>query len=224
MHKENLLSHNWLVIRANNDFLRRCLPLPGVIYDFGCGTRPYEEDFLEHADRYIGVDWSNTPHKLKADIVADLNKPLPIANEVADHVVSFQVLEHLSEPQVMLREAHRILRPEGTLRLAVPFQWWIHEEPWDFCRYTRYGLSQMLAKAGFSQVQIEESSGFWAMWFLKLNYQTLRIIRGPFLVRRSIRWSLVPFWWANQRLAPLLDRHWAEPRETAGYYVTAKKI
>jgi hypothetical protein len=52
-----------------------------------------------------GVDWSGTLHELKADILADLNEPLPIEDQVADTVVSLSVLEHLREPQTMLNEA-----------------------------------------------------------------------------------------------------------------------
>src|SRR5258705_3003446 len=116
---------------------------------------------------------------MKADIVADLNQRLPIPDGVADTVVSFQVLEHLNEPQTMLDEAHRILAPGGCLVLAVPFQWWVHEAPHDYFRYTRFGLRHLLTKAGFSDVVVQETSGFWTTWLLKLNYQTVRLIRGP---------------------------------------------
>ena len=46
----------------------------------------------------IGVDWSLSIHNLKADIVADLNKLLPIENAVADTIISLSVMEHLYEP------------------------------------------------------------------------------------------------------------------------------
>ena len=58
------------------------------MYDLGCGEKPYESFFIESADKYLGVDWSNTPHTLKAEIIVDLNKPLPIDSEVADVVIS----------------------------------------------------------------------------------------------------------------------------------------
>ena len=78
---------------------------------------------------------------MKADIVADLNKPLPIESEVADVVVSISVLEHLCEPMTMLSESFRILKPGGSILLQVPWQWWIHEAPYDFYRYSPYGLN-----------------------------------------------------------------------------------
>lgn len=224
MHNYSYLSHNWLALKINNAQIQRQLPnITGTVYDLGCGKRPYEKDILEHANNYVGVDWSNCLHGLQADVVANLNEPLPIAEAVADNVVSFQVLEHLSAPQVMLGEAHRILKQGGSLFLAVPFQWAVHEAPWDYYRFTRYGLEHLLKNAGFSNIVIHPVTGFWSMWVLKLNYQTLRLIRGP----RPLQWLgkilLLPLWWITQTIAPILDRFWPGEEETAGYFATAQK-
>lgn len=224
MHKINYLSHNWLALKINNRTVSNHSNLyTGTVYDLGCGTRPYEPDILKFADRYIGVDWSNTLHGLQADIVADLNKHLPIEDEVADAVVSFQVMEHLCEPQVMLNEAFRILKQGGKILLTVPFQWHVHEAPYDFYRYTRHGLEYMFAKSGFVDVQVKEASGFWSMWLLKFNYQTVRLARGPLPIRFVLRTSMLPLWLFNQWVAPMLDNFWPAPAETAGYVVTARK-
>lgn len=225
MYPENMLSHNWLIKKAVNNKVRARLPeLSGRVIDLGCGMRPFEQDILEHADEYVGVDWGNTLHELQAHIVADLNQPLPIADEAANHVVSFEVLEHLSEPQVMLAETVRILRRGGQVTLSVPFQWWVHEAPWDYYRYTCHGLEYMLRKAGFTDIVVSPTTGFWSMWLLKLNYQTLRLARrAPYPVRLVMRTLLTPFWWLNQHLAQVIDRFWPEESETAGYFVTATK-
>lgn len=224
MHNYSLLQHNWLALKINNQEIANKLHLmKGVVYDLGCGIRPYESDILTVANRYIGVDWSNTLHGLQADIVANLNKPLPIEDNVADTVVSFQVLEHLSEPQTMLNEAFRILRDGGYIHLSVPFQWWVHEAPYDFFRYTNYGLEHLFTKAGFIDIEIKAISGFWTMWLLKLNYQSCRLIRGARPSRGLIKGILIPFWWINQTIAPLLDKYWSSESETAGYFVTARK-
>jgi SAM-dependent methyltransferase len=224
VHPENRLAHNWLIKKLVNDKVRANLhELRGTVVDLGCGTRPYEADILSRAQRYVGLDWQNTLHGLRADVAADVSRPLPLRDGAADAVTAFEVLEHLPEPGAMLAEAHRVLRPGGVLLLSVPFQWWVHEEPWDFYRFTRFGLAHLLKKAGFADARIEPTSGFWAMWFLKLNYQTARLVRGPRVLRLLLRVLLVPFWWLGQVLAPLLDRAWREERETAGYFVVARK-
>ena len=225
MHKFSYLDHNWLALKMNNQTLVQFAGIiKGIVYDLGCGIRPYEPDILSVAEEYVGVDWSNTFHSLQADIAADLNKPLPIEDGVADTVVSFQVMEHLCEPQIMLNEAYRILKPKGNILLTVPFQWWVHEAPYDFFRYTRYGLEYMFTKAGFVDVQVQETSGFWIMWILKLNYQTTRLIRGPRPLRWLIRAFLIPLWLLDQFIAPLLDNYWHAPQETGGYIVTGRKL
>jgi SAM-dependent methyltransferase len=196
----------------------------GIFYDLGCGEAPYKSFFLKYADKYVGVDWTGSFHDTKAEISADLNLPLPIASEVADTVVSLSVLEHLCEPQTMLNEAFRILKRGGGIVLQVPWQWWVHEAPYDFFRYTPYGLLYLFEKAGFKDVLVEPQAGFFSMWTLKMNYFSLRFIRGPKPLRWLITSAMLPFWYVGQCLAPLLDkldRNWEA--EANGYFVTARK-
>jgi SAM-dependent methyltransferase len=224
MHKYSYFSGNWLAIKMNNSDVHKRLPLmTGIVYDLGCGVRPYEHDIKRYANSYVGVDWSNTLHGLRAEIVADLNQPLPIESSVANTVVSFQVLEHLREPQTMVNEAFRILRDNGRIFISVPFQWWVHEAPYDYFRYTCYGLEHILSKAGFVDIQVEAINGFWVMWALKFNYHTSRYIRGHRPTRMLMRVLLTPLWFLGQAIAPLLDKIDFNGTETTGYFATARK-
>jgi len=221
----NRCAHNWLVYDIGDKFLQKHVNIyKGKLYDLGCGEAPYRNFFLKYADQYIGVDWSGSHHDANANVLADLNEPLPVESCVADTAVSLSVMEHLCEPQNMLREAFRILKPSGWMVLQVPWQWWIHEAPYDFFRYTPYGLTYLFQKAGFVDVNVEPQAGFFTMMTLKVNYFSLRLIRGPNLMRMAIRGLLSPFWYFGQKLAPVLDkldRNWA--LEAPGYYVTARK-
>lgn len=221
----NRRANNWLVYDIGDRFLLEYSHhYKGVMYDLGAGESSYKEFFLRYADQYIAVDWEDSHHDTKADITADLNRPLPIESEVANCVVSISVMEHLCEPQLMLNEAFRILKPGGAMVLQVPWQWWIHEAPSDYFRYTPYGLKYMFEKAGFVDVLVTPQSGFFTMWLTKFNYFTSRFIRGPWLLRRTINLVLLPIWYLNQKVAPYLDRldsNWSA--KTTGYFVTAKK-
>ncbi len=221
----NRRAHNWLIYDMLDAFLLGHTDLyRGAIYDLGCGSAPYREFFTQYADSYIGIDWAESYHDLKADIVADLNQPIPVESESADAVVCLSVLEHVYAPQTLLDEAHRILKPDGALVLEVPWQWWLHERPHDYFRYSPYGLRHLLGKAGFGEVQIEPQGGFCTMCVLKANYFSARFIRGPRALRWLIRHLLAVLWWLGQCVAPLLDRldiDWT--LESCGYFVTARR-
>lgn len=218
--------HNWLIYDiCEKSLLKYAFHFKGILYDLGCGESPYRDFFLRYVDKYVGVDWSGSLHATTADIAADLNRPLPIESGVADTVVSISVIEHLCEPQVMLNEAFRILKPGGVIMLQVPWQWWIHEAPHDYFRYTPYALRYMFNKAGFVDVVVEAQSGFFTTWIIKFNYFTNRIIRGPKYFRRFVKSIFVPLWYLGQRLAPYLDRFDKDwELDAQAYCVIAKKL
>ncbi len=218
MNKINLLSVNWLVLKINNKSFERYHHLiRGRVIDLGCGTSPYKDDILKIADELVGVDWRNSQHdQSNVDVFADLTKKLPFEENHADTVVSFQVMEHIPEPAFFLSECFRILRPGGRLLITVPFMWHVHEEPHDYFRYTRYGLEHLLRKNNFTDIMIEENTGFWQMWVLKFNYHTARFAR-------PVKYLFLPVWLIGQIVAPILDRFNEHPEETASYTVTARK-
>lgn len=223
-HK-NRKKSNWLAYKILDEFLiKHSHMFRGELYDFGCGTAPYRDYFQKHAKKYIGVDYSESQHEIRAEIVADLCKVLPINGEVADTVISLSVLEHLRDPKVMLDEAFRILKPGGNIILQVPWQWWVHEAPNDYYRYTPFALELMLVKAGFSNIEISPTAGFFSTMVLKWNYFTGRFVKGPWIKRRIILVILRPLWFFGQILAPYLDKLDADWKlEAPGYFVTASK-
>lgn len=225
-YHKNRRPHNWLIYNVCDRSLEKHSRFyRGTLYDLGAGESPYKKFFLQYAEKYIAVDWADSYHNTKADIIADLNEPLPINDAVADSVVSLSVLEHLHEPQIMIKEAYRILKSGGRFVAQVPWQWCIHEAPYDFFRYTPYGLNYLMRNAGFVDIHIEPQAGFFTMIVLKINYFSLRLILGP----RPLRWILAgifsTFWYVGQNLAPLLDkldRNWE--LDASGYFVTARKF
>ena len=225
LNHSNRQLYNWRSYVDGDKCLLSVVSLyKGRLYDLGSGESPYKNFFLQYADEYIAVDWASSYHNVKVDIEADLNKSLPVETEVADTVVSLMVLEHLCEPQIMLNEAYRILKPGGAIVLQVPWQWRIHEAPYDYFRYTPYGLEYMLKKAGYKSIEVRAQSGFFTMWVTKFNYFSLRLIRGPRLAKFTVKLALAPIWFIGQIISPWLDKldkNWAA--EAGAYFVTAFK-
>lgn len=218
---------NWLVYNIGDKYLESKSHLyKGVLVDLGCGTASHKGYFLQYCDKYIGVDWTDTIHDSQADVVSDLNEEVKLADKMADTVISLSVMEHLYEPQVFLNEAYRILKDDGNIILQVPWQWWIHEAPHDYFRYSPYALRYMFKKAGFKEVIVEAQGGFFITWLLKINYFTsrFRYVGHSKIIEKIVTIVLAPFWTFNQLIAPILDhldRH--KEAEASGYMVTARK-
>ncbi len=121
------------------------------VLDVGAGEAPYRELFDEHV--YVTLDHADTPHSGKVDLHGAAES-IPAEDGSFDAIVCTQVLEHVSQPLQALREFRRVLRTDGALIATVPFVWEEHETPYDFYRYTRYGIEQLLLDAGFAEIDV----------------------------------------------------------------------
>jgi SAM-dependent methyltransferase len=136
------------------------LPPGARVLDAGAGEAPYRELFA-HCE-YVTADWENSPHSSasQSNIVGSL-EALPVDDGTFDAALSTQVLEHVAEPRLVLGELFRVLRPGGRLYLTVPLVGELHEEPYDFFRYTPYGLRHLLEAAGFQVEGVKPRNGYF---------------------------------------------------------------
>ena len=134
------------------------------VLDVGCGNKPYADLFEGH--NYRGLDCT-TINSLP-DIIGSA-MDIPVESDTVDIVFSTQVIEHVPSPSEMINECFRVLKPAGILILTGPFYWPLHEEPYDFYRFTKYGFEYLLKDAGFSSWEIKGDGGDWAQIFLSLN-------------------------------------------------------
>jgi SAM-dependent methyltransferase len=125
---------------------------PGAdVIDVGAGIAPFRELFAH--TRYVTCDWEGSSYDEKVDIRAPASA-IPVDDASFDVVILTEVLEHVPEPAVVLRELHRIVKPGGLLLLTVPLVWFLHEEPYDYYRYTPHGLRFLLEGADFADLEI----------------------------------------------------------------------
>ena len=80
----------------------------------------------------------------------------PFEQSIFDSVLCSQVLEHVFTPIDFLNEINRVMKDGGTLLLTVPFVWDEHEQPYDFARYSSFGLKYMLEETGFEILEHEK--------------------------------------------------------------------
>lgn len=122
--------------------------LVGDLLDVGCGTKPYQALFKVLSYTGLEIDTPLAKQRDVADAYYD-GKVFPFDTASFDAVLCNQVLEHVFAPDDFLREISRVLRPEGRLLLTVPFVWDEHEQPYDYARYSSFGLRAILARNGF---------------------------------------------------------------------------
>lgn len=130
--------------------------------DIGGGAAPYYELFKEMIEQYTVVDVQNDlPKEDNRNIafIKSFAEELPIPDNSFDVVLSNQVFEHVQSPEKAAAESYRILRKGGFILGSVPHISPIHLEPYDYRRFTEYGLRKTLADAGFTNIQINGSGG-----------------------------------------------------------------
>ncbi len=194
----------------------------GNILDMGCGNKPYAHVFRE--ENYIGIDLPISESANKDDKKADVHGSvleMPFRSNYFDAVISFQVLEHVPEPQRMLKEAYRVLKKDGYLVLTAPMTWGLHEVPNDYYRYTKYGLKYLAENLEFKIVYINERCGFWGMIGQRLSSWTYHF-RGPpsSLIGEMMKRSSCAF---IQVFFLSLDRLDRQEGDTLGYVMVARK-
>lgn len=154
---------NWLGIFVNPFYFARSRlnaavvdlapVLQGDLLDVGCGTKPYEKLFT-NINSYTGLEIDSESSRKRG--IADYfyeGQSFPFSDESYDALLCNQVLEHVFNPDVFLGEINRVLKPGGKLLLTVPFVWDEHEQPYDYARYSSFGLFALLEKSGFKVLQ-----------------------------------------------------------------------
>jgi SAM-dependent methyltransferase len=172
---------NLLVYHFHDKALKKIAEqfIKGRLLDIGCGTKPYQIMLAPYVTEHIGLD-REQPFNAKAqpDMVGTAYD-IPVADASFDTALSTGALEHLAEPELALRECYRVLKPDGVAVYTAPFIWHVHAAPWDYYRFTHYGLEHLFNKSGFEIVEIQALSGFWVTFGQLFVYYLYRFNRGP---------------------------------------------
>lgn len=133
----------------------------GTLLDVGCGRMPYKTMLTcvpSRVVRYVGLDVETSVHG-KPDLHFE-GPNIPLGDASVDCAIATEVLEHCAEPEVLLREVARVLKPSGFFFFTVPFFWPLHEAPHDYHRFTQFSLGELLERAGFDRIEIQAHGGW----------------------------------------------------------------
>lgn len=162
----------------------------GVLVDIGAADRWIAPHVAKTA-RYIALDYPPTGHVFYAarpDVFAEATR-LPFADGSIDAVVCLEVIEHVHDAAAAIREIARVLKPGGRAWISMPFLYPLHNEPYDFQRYTEFGLRRDFALAKLDVVRIDRSGhAIRAAGVL----MCLAIAGGANAVRSPVRFVLLP--------------------------------
>ena len=157
----------------------------GQLLDLGCGHVPLYAAYKNYITKNICVDWENTAHKnVYLDFVCDITKPLPFSDEEFDTIILSDVLEHIAEPELLLKELARILSPGGKVLINVPFYYWLHEQPHDYYRYTEFALKRFINQVNLKLIYLNPIGGAPEVLadIVSKNFLNLRIIGRPLAI------------------------------------------
>ena len=163
--------------RFVND-LTATTPRPRVLV-IGGGERGSGTEALWSDDRIeiTSVDIYPSTH---VDVICD-GHYLPFRDASYDGVWIQAVLEHVVEPQVVVAEIHRVLKPGGLVYAETPFMQQVHEGAYDFTRFTVLGHRYLFKR--FEQIDIGGNKGPEVVFAWSVRYLAWAVLRS----RRAAR-------------------------------------
>jgi ubiquinone/menaquinone biosynthesis C-methylase UbiE len=122
--------------------------------DLGCGMKPFLSSFSRA--HYVGIDVesSGADKAMKSPDLYFNGNDIPYSKNFFDGVLCTQVLEHAKDSDSLIRECNRVLKTGGKAIVSVPFLVREHEQPYDFRRFTSFGLIDLLEKNGFKVLKL----------------------------------------------------------------------
>lgn len=220
-------SHKWLHKKARNrsrqglyEFLDPLFESiePGLhVLQVGSDGDVCENLMDQAGKRGFKVTTCDIVEEKDPDILGDLCT-LDLGEEVYDIIVCSEVIEHLHSPHLAVDNMYKALKRGGTLIVTIPFMFPIHADPYDFVRYTKAGLKNLLKM--FESVEVSERNSYFeaidVLWVRTLYLKS----DHSFILTRII----VPFvYYLKRPLTLLLTRLFPSDAMTTGYNVLAVK-
>ncbi|MCU0418223.1 MAG: class I SAM-dependent methyltransferase [Cyclobacteriaceae bacterium] len=162
----------------------------GHLLEVGCGEGRGIGWLMPRVTRYSAIDKIEgaiqrlrTNHPQGQFISGNIPPLMAYADQSFDCVVSFQVIEHIEDDGLFLKEIYRVLKPGGTAYLTTPNRpLSLSRNPWHIREYTALELTK-LAQRYFDQVEMKGITGNEkVMQYHERNRQS---------VARLMRWDVL---------------------------------
>lgn len=207
-----------------NKFIKRLAKLAKgkKVLDAGAGECPFKPLFKE--SEYVAQDIGEIDAIFdysKIDVSSDIYD-IPVPENSFDFVLCSEVLEHLQYPDRAIKEFKRLLKNGGQIWITVPFSGGLHQEPYDFYRYTKYALEGFAKDNELSTVEITPLGGAFTYLSLVVKNIGSNISDTPLAY---VLWSIIlfPIILVLSPVLFLLDKMDNLKKLTTGYLVIYEK-
>lgn len=213
---------------------KRLPPGTGVL-DIGAGECRYRSmfahceykthDFIKYEGTREGLlkdDWKYGQIDYASDITS-----IPVPDACFDCILCTEVLEHVSEPILAIKEFNRILKLHGELFISAPLGSGLHQQPYHYYGgFTPHFYRKFLPEYGFEIIRMEPNGGFFRHCLQEMNraariiqsHRNYRLWNPMYWILRLAFGRLVPIWFSR------LDDEFLIEEFTVGYHVEARKV
>tara|TARA_B100001027_G_scaffold195432_1_gene151756 strand:- start:297 stop:944 length:648 start_codon:yes stop_codon:yes gene_type:complete len=154
MNYFNLIFSNKSILRIFQLEIFKKFKINGNIIEFGASDE-IEKNFCNSKLKNCKISYSNINSSNKEFVNIDLQKKILIELKY-DYIIIFNVLEHLLDPNLALRNLSKICKKNGKIIGSTPFLFRIHGAPKDYSRFTKDHLIELLKSSNFKDIEIIE--------------------------------------------------------------------
>jgi SAM-dependent methyltransferase len=152
----------------------------------------------------------------KPNIVCDAHDMNAISDNTYDCVFAFEVLEHCHSPFLVTKEIERVLKPNGLCIGSTPFLYPLHDLPFDFYRFTEFGLKKLFENFDIHTLRARQN------YFTSITAQISRVFHSPSKKTRILAFIMSPII-TTICIALLALNFLAKDQGTGGYVFVFEK-
>lgn len=193
-----------------------------TLLDVGSGPHHFEDLYTSY--KKTSLDFA--PYE-GTDLIHDLERGLPFDDESYEIITSLNTFEHIYRVKELIKDCYRVTKKNGVLIGSTPFQLCVHQEPFDYFRYTQFALKKMMEEAGYVDIVITSLGTHEQLLKQTLNHYFSSLEGSLRRKSRIHRITLRVFWKLHTVLNKLTQRAFGNlaysDKHTLGYGFTARK-
>ncbi|MDC3082505.1 class I SAM-dependent methyltransferase [Candidatus Pelagibacter sp.] len=165
-----------------------------ILLDVGAGHQPYKKNFKKI--KYESCDSDNVIKEIKYDILnakhdfyCNINEHIPRNDKYYDVVLCSEVLEHVYNPENVIKEISRILKDDGVFIATIPQSMGEHMLPHNYFNYLGPGILYLLKKNNLKALSLKKYSGVFHATGNLLN----KLVNTVFFIDRNLVTKIIFF-------------------------------